>query len=152
MIRRIIQMPDKRLRQVSVPVVSLPGESFELAPEIKTVIDDLLATRISGRGAALAAPQIGEHVRVVVVDPKLFYGFLVLINPEIIERGKQIVSSSEGCMSIGMGTIKFTVKRNQVVTVRFITRNGTEKIVVAKGLPACLIQHEIDHLDGKMIA
>ncbi len=152
MIRKIIQMPDNRLRQVSAPVVGLPGESFELAPEIKTAIADLLDTRISGRGAALAAPQIGEHVRIVVVDPKLFYGFLVLINPEIIQRGKQIVGSSEGCMSIGMGRINFTVKRNQVVTVKFLTRNGTEKTVVAKGLPAYLIQHEIDHLDGKLIA
>ena len=152
MIRKIIQMPDNRLRQVSEPVVSLPGENFELSPKVKAVIGDLLDTRISGRGAALAAPQIGEHVRVVVVDPKLFYGFVVLINPEIVQRGKQIVDSSEGCMSIGMGTLKFTVQRNQVVTVKFLTRNGTEKTVVAKGLPAYLIQHEIDHLDGKMIA
>ena len=87
-----------------------------------------------------------------MVDPKLFYGFVVLINPEIVQRGKQIVDSSEGCMSIGMGTIRYTVKRNQVVTVRFLTRNGTERTVVAKGFPAYLVQHEIDHLDGKMIA
>ena len=55
-------------------------------------------------------------------------------------------------MSIGMGTLKFNVPRNQVVTVKFLTEDGVEKIAVAKGFPAFMVQHEIDHLDGKLIA
>ena len=145
MIRKIIQMPDKRLLQPSEAVA-------EFSPDIKTIISDLVDTRISGRGAALAGVQIGEHVRIIAVDPKIFYGYTVLVNPAIINRGKQIVISDEGCMSISMGTVRFKVKRNQVVTVKFMDRNGWENTVVAKGLPAYLVQHEIDHIDGKLIA
>lgn len=145
MIRRIIQKPDGRLTQPSVPV-------DELSTTIKAIIADLVDTRISGHGAALAAVQIGEHVRIVAIDPNLFYGYSVLINPEIVSRGKQIVVSEEGCMSIAMGTMRFKVRRNEVVTVKFLDRNGAERTIIAKRLPAYIAQHEIDHLDGKMIA
>lgn len=144
-IRKILQMPDKRLLQPSAAIT-------EFSAEIKKLIADVVDTRYSGRGPGLAAVQIGEPVSIIAVDPKQFYGYTVLVNAEIINRGKQIVVGSEGCMSIGMGTISFQVKRHQVVTVKFQDRNGVEHTVVAKGFPARLAQHEIDHLSGKMIA
>jgi len=144
-IREIIQGPDDRLLQPSAPV-------GELTADVRRVIDDLIDTRYLGRGAALAAVQIGEHIRVVVTDPKLFYGFKGMINPEIINRGKQIVEALEGCMSIRHGRLRFKVKRNQVVTIKFRGLDGGEHTIVAKGMPARLAQHEIDHLDGKLIA
>lgn len=150
MIRNIVQAPDKRLLQPSIPVRVNADGSF---PEgVKQVIADLIDTRYRGRGAALAAVQIGEHLNIVVTDPNLFYGYTVLANPEITDRGKQIVAGEEGCMSIDMGRLRFKVKRHQVVTVKFLDRNGVERVVVAKGLPARLIQHECDHLHGKLIA
>lgn len=150
MIRDIIQAPDERLLRPCFPV--LLWENGEFPTEARRVIGDLTETRAIGRGPGLAAPQIGEPLRIVAVDPNVFFGFTVLVNPEITDRGKQMLTETEGCMSIGRGHARFPVKRHRVVTVKFLDHNAVERIVVAKGFPARMVQHEVDHLDGKLIA
>ena len=149
MIRNIIQYPDKRLLQPSTPVTLREDGSY--SDEVRAVISDLFQTMVKGRGYALAAVQIGESINVIAVDPKMFYGFTVLVNPEIIKRGHQIETAMEGCMSIGMGRPRFQVRRHRVITVKFLDKAGIERVQVAKGLPARIVQHEIDHLAGKLI-
>lgn len=100
----------------------------------------------------LAAPQIGVHLRVIAVDPRGFHGFRLLINPEILELGGQVVEADEGCMSIGWGHKRFKVKRHTTARIRFIDKNGDERHANTAAFATRLICHEIDHLDGKLIA
>lgn len=116
------------------------------------LIGDLVATRLKHRALGLAAVQVGMPLRVVALSPVEFGGCAIVINPEIVEASDKFVDGVEGCLSIERGTKTFQVRRPKVVTVRFIDRNGTEREHVAKGIGARLIQHEIDHLDGRLIS
>lgn len=131
----------------------MPSEPFPFTPvRSSEIIGDLIDTRVAHKAAGLSAVQIGIHLRVVAFDPIRFFGFIVIMNPEIVERGKDLVLEPEGCMSIGMGVPRYNVRRHRVVTVKFLDRRGVERTAVAKGFAARLIQHEIDHMDGKLIA
>lgn len=128
------------------PVLRQPTQSVEnVTPDLLRLIDDMFETMYVAKGIGLAAPQVGRRERVAVVDVEKHP--LVLINPEIItaegsERGE------EGCLSIP--EIYGDVERNGRVVVRATGRDGKEVEVEGTELLARCLQHEIDHLDGKL--
>lgn len=140
-IRKIIYLPDDRLRQVSKPI-----EQFDEA--LQTLIDDMFETMYDANGVGLAAPQIGINLRLSVVDvvgDKQHQ--LVLINPEII-ASEGLAQYEEGCLSVP-GAYD-TVTRARQVTMRALDREGKPYEIVADGLLGECFQHEIDHLNGKL--
>lgn len=138
----ILHYPDPRLHQVAKPV--------EIVDErMQTLIDDMFETMYDARGIGLAATQVNVHQRVVVMDlseeknePR------VLINPEIIEFSGDRVVGEEGCLSVP--GVYDTVERYETVTVRALDRTGQPFTLEADGLLAICIQHELDHLAGKV--
>ena len=133
---------DSVLRQKCAPVDSIDDN-------IKTLIQDMKETMLGASGAGLAAPQVGESVRVIIVrttdrdDSEI----IPLINPEIIEAQGQ-VESEEGCLSIP--GVTESVRRNETVTVTYINENGEEHTMEAKEFLSRVLQHEIDHLNGTL--
>ena len=138
---RILQLPDPRLRTVARPVTEVTDSERKLA-------DDMLETMYAARGIGLAATQVDRHVRILVIDisesrdePRVF------INPEIVDReGRQVCE--EGCLSVPGEYAE--VERAEKVRVRALDRDGEPFELEADGLLAVCIQHEIDHLDGKV--
>ncbi len=135
------------------PILSQISESVEQVDDgIRKLMDDMLETMYSRTGLGLAAPQVGVSKRVIVVDANLSdeddYPVFMLANPEIIEiRGMQ--EFEEGCLSFPEFMVK--IKRPSGVTVRALNRDGKEITIEAEDLLAIVLQHEIDHLDGKLI-
>lgn len=147
-IREIRVYPDPVLKTVCTPVEGLDDS-------VDTLVQDLLDTMYaSGHSVGVAASQIGDTRRVVVVDVsenKLGrddnHGSLVMINPEILDReGKKTMR--EGCMSVPDYTGNVT--RAEMVVVQFLDRRGREQVIRASGFEAVAIQHEMDHLDGNL--
>lgn len=140
-IRKIIYLPDPCLRKVAKPV-----ETFD--DELHVLIDDMFETMYDARGVGLAAPQIGLSMRLSVIDvigdKKQQY---VLINPEIVSSSGE-KKFDEGCLSVP-GTYD-SVVRAEKVTVKALDRNGKPYEINADGLLAECLQHEIDHLNGKL--
>lgn len=141
MIRRILHHPDERLRRKAEPV-------HEVTDEIRVLIADMAETMYSAPGIGLAAIQIGVARRVVVIDLSEERNQLqAFINPEIYEtEGEQIME--EGCLSVP--GIFEPVTRAGHVKVRALDAQGRPFELEAGGLLASCIQHEIDHLDGKL--
>lgn len=140
-ILKILYLPDERLRKVSAPV-----EQF--TDELQTLIDDMFETMYHAKGVGLAAPQVGANIRLNVVDCSADKsGQKVYINPEILaSEGHE--KFKEGCLSVP-GALE-TVVRAKKVTVKALDRHGHEFIEELEGLDAECIQHEIDHLNGKL--
>jgi peptide deformylase len=141
-IRDIIILPDPLLRQVSGPVSSVGAAERKL-------FDDMLGTMYDAPGIGLAAIQIGEPVRMLVIDlskdgeermP------LFMANPEIVSQSEALSDYEEGCLSIP--DYYEMVTRPSEVTVRYIDRNNEPQTVAAKGVLATCVQHEMDHLNG----
>lgn len=140
-IRKILYLPDPRLRLVSKPVTS-----FDDA--LQSLIEDMFETMYDASGVGLAAPQIGINRRLSVVDiSKDKTQALVLVNPELIHSEGEM-SYQEGCLSVP-GAYD-TVVRAQKVVVRAQDRHGDFFEMEAEGLLAECFQHEIDHLNGKL--
>lgn len=140
-IHKILYLPDPRLREVSKPV-----ETFD--DQLQTLIDDMFETMYDAHGVGLAAIQIGVSLRLSVIDvggDKK--NQLVIINPEIIasEGAKQF---DEGCLSVP-GAYD-TVTRAETVTISALDRDGKPFELEADGLLAECLQHEIDHMNGKL--
>lgn len=140
-LRPILRFPDPRLRTVAKPV-----EVFDAS--LQVLIDDMFETMYAEPGIGLAATQVDAHVRLLVLDVSEDKSRqLVLANPEIIaSEGQQL--HKEGCLSVP--TVFAEVKRAAKVTVRALDRHGQPFEHRAEGLEAVCIQHEIDHLDGKV--
>ena len=147
-VRPIRVYPDPILKQVAEPVRKIDAS-------VVGVIQDLVDTMVdAGHSVGVAAPQIGVLQRVVVVDvskSKLgkdnHHGLLEMVNPEIIEKsGSKMMR--EGCMSVPDYT--GNVIRAEQIVVEFLDRSGRLRFVEASGFEAVAIQHEIDHLDGKL--
>jgi peptide deformylase len=140
-IRKIIYLPDERLRKMAKMV-----EVFD--DSLQTLINDMFDTMYDARGVGLAAPQIGVSLRLSVID---VIGDksnqLVIINPELISTTGQ-KEFDEGCLSVP-GAYD-TVIRAEKVTIRALDRFGTSFELNADGLLAECLQHEIDHLNGKL--
>jgi peptide deformylase len=140
-VRTVLTFPDERLRTVATPVE-------EVNSEIQTLVDDMFDTMKDEKGIGLAATQINVHKRVVVMDvseeqdePRVF------INPEITKMEGSTVSE-EGCLSVPNNYAK--VDRAEKVTVKALDRDGKAFELEADGLLAICIQHELDHLKGKL--
>jgi peptide deformylase len=142
----IIKLPDPILRKVSAPVEHIDEQVRKLA-------GDMLDTMYAAPGVGLAAVQVGVPRRVIVLDtakgddepPRP----LVMINPQIVALGKDMREHEEGCLSIP--DVRIDIERPSSVTVQFLDREGKPQELVAKGLLATAIQHEIDHLNGRLI-
>jgi len=129
---------DPILREQTVPVEAVTDA-------LRSFINDMFETMYAAEGIGLAAPQVGRRERVAVVD--VDDRPLVLVNPEIVARGGS-AKAEEGCLSIP--EIFGSVERAERVTVRAVDRDGVAFELEAEGLLARCIQHEIDHLDGKL--
>lgn len=143
-LRPILQIPDPRLRQVTDPVA-------EFDDALQTLIDDMFQTMYEAPGIGLAAPQIGEMKRVVVMDvsdKESEPDPITMINPELIWLSDELWTHEEGCLSIP--EYYEEVERPAECKVRFLDRQGETVELAAEGLLATCIQHEIDHLDGKL--
>ncbi|MBL7480550.1 peptide deformylase [Legionella bononiensis] len=140
-IRKILYLPDERLRKIAQPVVNFDDG-------LQTLIDDMFDTMYHARGVGLAAPQIGVSLRLSVID---IIGDktqqMVIINPEIVSaHGEK--EFEEGCLSVP-GAYD-TVIRAEHVTVKALDRLGKPFEISGEGLLAECLQHEIDHLNGKL--
>jgi peptide deformylase len=124
----------------------------DFGPDFQTLVDDMVETMQQAPGVGLAAPQVDESLRLIVVEfgdeddedipPKLY----VLANPEITHGSEDTLVGTEGCLSIP--GIQGDVERMTAVTVKGLNRHGRPMTVKAKGWLARIFQHEIDHLDG----
>lgn len=141
MLRQILHYPDPQLRRKAEPVA-------EVTDEIRALVSDMAETMYNAPGIGLAAVQIGVLKRVVVIDLSEARNELqVFVNPEIRESdGEQILE--EGCLSVP-GVFE-SVARAGRIRVRALDREGRPFELEATGLLATCIQHEIDHLDGKV--
>ncbi|MBL4712876.1 MAG: peptide deformylase [Gammaproteobacteria bacterium] len=137
----IIYYPDKRLRTIAKPVKKVDDD-------IKKLVDDMFETMYVAPGIGLAATQVNVHKQVIVIDVSEHKDQpLCLINPVIIaEEGSE--SSDEGCLSVP--EIYETVQRAAKVTVKAMDQNGDEFTLQADEMLAVCIQHEMDHLVGKL--
>ena len=138
----ILRYPDPRLYTVARPVA-------EVDDRIRRLVDDMLETMYDAEGVGLAATQVDVHERVIVIDtsearddPR------VLINPELIARSEEMSYADEGCLSVPQ--IYDRVKRHARVTVRALNRAGETYEFEAEGLLSVAVQHEMDHLMGKV--
>lgn len=137
----ILHYPDKRLRTVARPV-----ETFD--DSIRTLVDDMFETMYLAPGIGLAATQVDVHQQVIVIDVSQEKDQpLCLINPEIISE-EGIETCDEGCLSVP--DIYESVQRAEKVTVRAKDQHGDEFTMQADELLAVCIQHEMDHLKGKL--
>lgn len=138
----ILRYPDPRLHTIAKPVL-------EVDERIRKLVDDMFETMYEAQGVGLAATQVDVHERVIVIDtseerddPK------VLINPEIVWASEEMTMGDEGCLSVPQVYDK--VKRHARVTVKALNRDGQTYQFEADGLLAVCVQHEMDHLMGKV--
>lgn len=140
-ILKILEFPDKRLRTKAKPVEVVDAR-------IRTLIDDMLETMYQAKGVGLAATQVNVHKRVIVIDVSEEKNTpLFLINPEIVEKDG-VEESEEGCLSVPGFYEKVT--RAEHIRVTALNREGEMFQIEARELLAVCIQHEIDHLEGKL--
>ncbi len=138
----ILRYPDPRLHTVAKPVAAVDER-------IRRLVDDMLETMREAEGVGLAATQVDVHERVIVMDtsetrdePR------VLINPEIIARSEEMMVGDEGCLSVPQ--VYDRVERHARVRVRALGRDGQPYEFDAEGLTSVCVQHEMDHLMGKV--
>ncbi len=123
----------------------------KVTPELRELVDNMVETMYDDDGIGLAAPQVGESIRLIVIDPsgpKNREEMQVIINPEIIEREGE-VDSEESCLSCP--SFRCVIKRSEKVTVTGMNLEGEDVRIEADELLAIVLQHEIDHLDGTLI-
>jgi peptide deformylase len=138
----ILRYPDPRLHTVARPVAAVDVR-------IRQLVDDMLETMYDAEGVGLAATQVDVHERVIVIDTSANLNEPhVLINPELVQRSVEMTFSDEGCLSVP--EIFDKVARHAQVTVRALNRDGEVAHVEASGLLAICVQHEMDHLLGKV--
>jgi peptide deformylase len=137
----ILHFPDPRLRTRAAPVAAVDDR-------VRQIVDDMLATMYAAPGIGLAATQVNIHRRIIVIDVSEEKSQpLALINPEIYYRNG-VEEMEEGCLSVP-GVFE-SVQRAAEIKVRALDRDGAEIDLQTDGLLAVCIQHEIDHLDGKL--
>lgn len=143
----IVTYPDPRLRESTFEV-------GEITDDIKRLVQDLTDTMYAQNGAGIAAIQVGRLERIFLIDGKVAGGDddappLVLINPEIVETGKGITIAEEGCLSFP--GVFVDVKRARWVKVRALDLQGQRFEVEGEGLMGRALQHEHDHLTGRLL-
>ena len=141
-IRTILRYPDPRLQQVAAPVGRVDDA-------IRELVADMAQTMYEAPGIGLAATQIDVHLRVIVIDLSEKRDALqVFINPEILNAGGEVTVHEEGCLSVP--GIFENVERPGTITVRALNERGEAFSIEAEGLLAVCLQHEIDHLNGRV--
>ncbi len=147
----IITLPDPILRQKSTPVERVDDE-------LRRTLDDMLETMYDAPGVGLAANQVNIAKRFIVIDSGSdsdeddddeARNPMCLINPEIVSRSDTLRSHEEGCLSLP--DVRVEIERPDRITVRYLDRDGTQQEIEAEGFLATVIQHEVDHLDGRLI-
>jgi peptide deformylase len=150
-VREVVAIGDPVLRR-RARELSLEGIA---SPQIQRLIDDLIETKRATHGAGLAANQVGEEVRVAVVEVekgnrrypyKPPVPLTVMINPTIEPLGDEMVEINESCLSVP--DLRGNLQRHLAIRVRYLDRLGRERDEVKRGLTAGTFQHEVDHLDG----
>ncbi len=145
------------LREIKIypdPILSVPAKPVDTVDEgIRSLLADMAETMAAENGVGLAAPQVGVSLRVAVADitgctDDTGLGLIKFVNPEITARGEEI-EWEEGCLSVPGFLQK--MKRRSPITMSFLDEEGVRKEIRAEGLLAVVFQHEIDHLDGKLI-
>lgn len=137
----VLIFPDERLRTVAAPVEAV-------TPEIQKIVDDMIETMYDEEGIGLAATQVDIHQRIIVIDVSDTRDQpMVLINPEIIQQSGDD-GIEEGCLSIPGA--RALVPRAANVSVKALDRDGKEYTFDADGLLSICVQHEIDHINGKL--
>jgi peptide deformylase len=138
---KILQYPDERLHTVAAPVP-------EVTDEVRALVRDMAETMYGAPGIGLAATQVDTHLRLIVIDiSETQDQLLVLINPQITSRSGES-DYEEGCLSVP--GVYGKVPRSERITVEALDRNGEPFALEAGGLLAVCIQHEMDHLLGKV--
>lgn len=146
---QIVKTPNKVLTQVAQPVKKIDRQILEIIKEMKQA----LISADNPKGVGLAAPQIGESLRIFVIHPNEKSDISVFINPEIVKKSKQLSENSpvgknqlEGCLSIPR--VWGLVKRHKSLTLKFMDEERKTRQKEFTGFPAIIIQHEMDHLGG----
>lgn len=138
---QVLHYPDERLRKIAQPVA-------QVNDEIKQIVDDMFETMYAEEGIGLAATQVDIHQRIIVIDVSEERNQrLVLINPELLDKCGE-TGIEEGCLSIPEQ--RALVSRAEKVKVRALNREGEQYELEAEGLLAICIQHEMDHLEGRL--
>ena len=138
----ILRYPDPRLHKVARPVETIDAD-------LKNLIADMFETMYAAKGVGLAATQVDVHQRVVVIDVSETRDQPVaLINPELIWTSDERIAGEEGCLSVP--GIYDGVERAAQIRVRALDENGQPRQIEAEGFLAVCIQHELDHLAGKV--
>jgi peptide deformylase len=141
-LRSILRYPDPRLQTVARPVDVVDDR-------IRQLVDDMLETMYDAQGIGLAATQVDVHVRVIVMDLSEHRNApLVLINPVLVAKSEEMRVGEEGCLSVPQYYDE--VQRHSRVTVIALGRDGQSREIVAEGILSVCIQHEMDHLIGKV--
>jgi peptide deformylase len=135
---KIIKFPNPILRQKAKPVK-------KVTPGISKLIADMIETMHAAPGVGLAAPQVNKSLQVIVID--IGEGAIGLVNPQILERSGQQVFT-EGCLCLP--GVEAPVERASFVKVAALNAQGEKGVIEAQGFLATVLQHEIDHLDGKV--
>jgi peptide deformylase len=137
----ILRFPDPRLRKIAVPITNIDDS-------IRTLAANMAETMYEAPGIGLAATQVDVHKQLIVIDvSETKNELLVLVNPEILtDEGFQV--GEEGCLSVP--GIYDKVERAERVTVRYLDLDGKSQTLETEGLLAVCIQHEMDHLQGKV--
>lgn len=141
----VLTIPDHRLRLKAKPVDRVTDET-------RQILDDMLETMYAEEGIGLAATQVNVQQRLVVIDmqdrdnsaPAIYK----MVNPEIVWASQESSICKEGCLSVP--EYRAEVKRSQKIRVQYLDENGNAQTLEAEGLLATCIQHELDHLDGKL--
>lgn len=144
-IRKVARLGHPVLRAKARPVE--PGEVA--SPAVQRLIDDLIETMVEYQGLGLAAPQVHESLRIFVAaveSEEERLPLITAINPEVVPVGATVVEDWEGCLSIP--DLRGRVPRAREVELRALDRTGRPFTLRARNLPARVIQHEADHLDG----
>ena len=138
----ILRYPDPRLHKIAKPVT-------EVDARIRQLVADMLESMYAADGVGLAATQVDVHERVIVIDvSEARDAPIVLINPELVETSEEMTLGDEGCLSVP--EIYDKVPRHARVTVRALDRSGETRELAADGLLSVAVQHEMDHLLGKV--
>lgn len=140
-LRPILRFPDPRLKKVAAPVARIDDG-------IRTLAQDMAETMYEAPGIGLAATQVDVHLQVIVIDASETRDqLLVLVNPEMIRmEGAQL--GEEGCLSVP--GIYDKVERAERVVVRYLDLDGVQQTITADGLLAVCLQHEMEHLQGRV--
>ncbi len=141
----ILTYPDPRLHTVAKPVAAQAG----LDARIQQLIADMSATMYDAQGIGLAATQVDVHERLIVMDVSEEHNTpMVLINPEIVWASPEKIKGDEGCLSVP--GVYDGIERSSSVRIRALDDQGVSREIEADGLLAVCIQHEMDHLMGKV--